>query len=251
MAATTTPSPVRPLRGRTVVTTRQDVGRLDRRLAVLGADVVHVPLIAVVDAVDGGAALRASLDGLASSDWVVVTSPNGAERVAPSLARRRISVGVVGTRTGAVIADLTGRPPDCVPDRQTAADLAAAMPVPAPGTRLLLAQADRADPAHAAAFADRGYDVTSVVAYRTELRRPTWRERRAAVGADAVAFASGSAAIAWTEAIGTATPPVTVAIGPSTAAVARELGLQITHQATDHSIEGLAAAIVGAFAGDS
>ena len=55
-----------------------------------------------------------------------------------------------------------------------------------------------------------------VVAYRTLARTPSAEERAAAVGADAVAFASGSAAQAWHEAIGTETPAVVVAFGPTT-----------------------------------
>ena len=56
-----------------------------------------------------------------------------------------------------------------------------------------MAQADRADPAHAVAFAARGYDVTAEVAYRTVLRTPSAPERRAALAADVLTLASGSA----------------------------------------------------------
>jgi uroporphyrinogen-III synthase len=146
------------------------------------------------------------------------------------------------------VARSAGRPVDVVPDRQTALDLVAAMPPPSAGERLLLAQGDRADPAHADAFRSRGFDVTAVVAYRTVLRFPTERERAAALDADAVAFASGSAAQAWFDAIGVRTPPVVAAIGPSTAAAAEEVGIKVTVVAADHSIDGLAEVIVRAFA---
>lgn len=238
----------RSLRGRRVVTTRQRRGELDRMLARAGADVVHVPLIETTGPADGGVALAAALDRVDAFDWVVVTSPEGAARVAPALAGGGARIATVGRRTAEVIADLSGRRPDVVPDRQTAVDLVAAMPAPGRSNRLLLAQADLADPAHAAAFAALGYEVTTVVAYRTVLRSPSHAERRAALTSDAVTFASGSAARSWHDAIGRATPPIAVAIGPSTAAVADELGIKITHTAADHSIAGLVDEVVRALA---
>ena len=66
------------------------------------------------------------------------------------------------------------------------------------------------------------------------------------MGADAVAFASGSAAQAWHEAIGTETPAVVVAIGPTTEGAARAYGLTVTHVAEEHSVEGLVQAVIDA-----
>jgi uroporphyrinogen-III synthase len=57
--------------------------------------------------------------------------------------------------------------------------------------------------------------------------------------ADVLLLASGSAARSWAEAIGTATPPLVVAIGPSTADAARAVGLAVSAVASDHSVEGL------------
>jgi uroporphyrinogen-III synthase len=238
-----------PLAGRTVVTTRELRGLLDAQLERLGARVLHVPLIATEDAADGGAALETAL--AEEFDWVVVTSPSGAERVGAALRERGCRIGAVGTRTAEVVGALSGRPPAVVPDRQTAADLAAALPPARPGERLLLAQADRADPANVARLAARGYAVTAVTAYRTVLRRPTADDRRAMLAADAVAFASGSAVKAWAEALGSAVPPVVAVIGPSTAAVAADAGIKVSVVAADHSIDGLTAAIVGALTEDS
>jgi uroporphyrinogen-III synthase/uroporphyrinogen III methyltransferase/synthase len=77
-------------------------------------------------------------------------------------------------------------------------------------------------------------------------RIPSAEERSAALAADAVAFASGSAAQAWHDAVGTATPPVVVAIGPTTEGAARACGLNVTHVAREQSVEGLVAALTGA-----
>jgi uroporphyrinogen-III synthase len=238
-----------PLEGRTVLTTRERAGRLDRRLSELGADVVHVPLVETRDPSDGGAALAAALADIDTYDWVVVTSPNGAERVAPSLQGGRCRVAAVGTRTAEVVVQCAGRPADLVPDRQTAADLVAAMPNPSSIERVLLAQADRAAPTAVDGLRDRGYVVDAVVAYRTVVRRPTPGERVAMMAADAVAFASGSAVEAWVEAVGTETPPVVAVIGPTTEDAAVRRGVKVTAVASDHSIDGLATAVLHALSG--
>lgn len=235
----------RPLLGRTVVTTRDRPGRLDALLAGRGATVVHVPLIEIVD-VDGGASgLAAELDRLGAGDWLVVTSQHGAERVTRA---GRALVGVrtaaVGSRTADVLAAAIGRPVDLVPERQTGAELVAMMPEPVgPGARLLVAQADRASDEVATGMARLGYDVVAVTAYRTSLRAPTAAERAAALGADVLALASGSAAQSWVAAFGTSAPPIVAAIGPTTGAVAADAGLAVTHVAPEHTVEGLAATI--------
>lgn len=235
----------RRLSGCRVVTTRERRGALDSALATAGADVIHVPLIAIERPLDGGAALERALAGIDGFDWVVVTSQHGARLVGEAAAgHRRVRLAAVGARSGAILAGLAGRAVDVVPERQTAADLAAAMP--AGSGRVLLAQADRADGRLADELARRGYAVAAFTAYRTALRVPTVRERVAALSADALVIASGSAADAWVDAIGVDAPPVVAAIGPVTAAAAERRGLKVTHVATDHDVEGLREAVIAA-----
>ena len=71
---------MRPLLGRSVVTTREQRGRLDSLLARAGADVIHVPLIGIDEPTDGGESLRDALDSIQRFDWLVVTSRHGAVR---------------------------------------------------------------------------------------------------------------------------------------------------------------------------
>ena len=241
----------RPLAGRRVATTRDRPGRLDELLAEAGAEVVHVPLIAIADA--PGDALEAALDRLDEFDWIVVSSQHGAARVAAAVAAARptLRTAAVGTRTAEVLVAGTDREVTLVPTSQTAEHLVAAMPEPGGAGRVLVAQADRAEPTMVDGLRRRGYDVTVVDAYLTTLRHPTAAERDRLSRVDAVAFASGSAARAWAAAMGTWTPPHVVAIGPSTARVAREVGLQVTAVAADHSVEGLAATMVTTLAGAS
>lgn len=241
----------RPLAGRTIVTTRDEPGELDRLLAEAGADVVHVPLIEIAEPLDGGAELQAVLHVLDKVDWLVVTSHHGAARVGEALARQpHVKTAAVGTRTASDLAALSGRPVDVTPTRQTAAELLEAMPIDGNGQIVVIAQADRADTALTVGLSQLGYRVRPVVAYRTLARTPSPDERASAVGADAVAFASGSAAQAWHDAIGIDTPAVVVAIGPTTEGAARASGITVTHVAAEHSVTGLVEALIAALAGE-
>lgn len=231
------------LHGCTVVVTRETRGELGRRLDALGATVVHIPLIEVVDPDPADHdALRIALRG--PLDWLVVTSVAGADRVARIADRHEVRLAAVGSATARRLEEVAGRPVDLVPDRQLAAALVAefARVQPTP-SRVLIAQADRAADTLAAGLADAGHDVDAVTAYRTVLRSPTAEDLAAMTAADAVAFASGSAAVAWAEALGADAaallPPIVAAIGPTTAAAARRAGLDVTHESADHSLHGL------------
>jgi uroporphyrinogen-III synthase len=237
----------RPLDGLRVVTTRDEPGELDRLLAAAGAEVVHVPLIEIAEPLDDGAELQAVLQVLDNVDWVVVTSHHGAARVGAALARHPgVKTAAVGTRTASDLARLSGREVDVVPARQTAAGLLESMPLDGRGQVVVIAQADRADTALAVGLSQLGYRVRAVVSYRTLARTPSAGERAAALSADAVAFASGSAAQAWYDAIGVETPAVVVAIGPTTEGAARSCGIDVTHVAEEHSVKGLVDALIDA-----
>jgi uroporphyrinogen-III synthase len=235
------------LRGRRIVTTRDEPGELDELLTARGAAVVHVPLIEIAEPSDGGAALSAVLATLEDADWLIVTSRHGAARVGDAAARfPHLRLAAVGTRTAAELSRRAGRAVDVVAERQTAVGLLAVMPPDGRGARVVVAHADRAEPTLVDGLLARGYEVSAAIAYRTLLRVPTPEERAAALAADAVAFASGSAAEAWAQAVGADTPPRVVAIGPTTAAAAARHGLRVTHVADEHSVPGLVAAIEAA-----
>ncbi len=231
-----------------MVTTRDESGRLESLLAEAGADVVHVPLIVIGEPFDGGRSLEVELARLQTYQWLAVTSRHGAECVGRAAAAQpSVRLAAVGTRTADQLSELAGRRPVVVPVNQTAADLVEAMPDATENCRrLLLVQADRADDTLATGLRAKGYEVTAVVGYSTRPRLPSPSERRVALDADAVAFASGSAAQTWVEAFGTVTPAIVVAIGPTTRDVANAAGLVVTHTAVDHSVEGLAAEITSA-----
>lgn len=232
------------LSGRSIVITRprRQNAALRRSLEDRGANVVEMPLIEIVEPDDQGHGRDVMLERLGDFDWVVVTSPNGAERVAPFLVTGGdVRVAVVGPAT----QEALGRVADLVSTRAIAISLIEDFPV-GDGS-VLVVQGDLADDTIATGIAAKGWVVSHVVAYRTIAVSPPIESRDRALEADALLLASGSAAMAWHDLIGDRTPGVVVAIGPSTARVARELGLPVTVVADSHSLEGMIAALETVF----
>jgi uroporphyrinogen-III synthase len=239
---------------RRILVTRAEPGALADLLIAAGAEVIHLPLIEMIDPLDGGAALREMLAGMNPGEWLIVTSPEGARRVisvGEDVLRRadpgRIRIAAVGRATAAVVEAVTGREVDLVPEVQNAAALVKQMQQLSAPSRIVVAHGDLADPQLIADLGAMGHDVTAAVAYRTVDVVPTAAQLNAALAADALVLASGSAARSWVRHCHTITPPVVCAIGPSTAAVAAEVGLVITHQAEVSSIEGILACLHQAF----
>lgn len=241
-----------PLAGRRVVITRaaDQAAPLVRLLIGVGAEPIVIPLIQIVEPSDGGAARDDALGRLADFDWLVVTSPNGAERVRQAVAgldRDRPRLAAVGSAT----ADALGIAADLVPNDHIATGLLAEFP--SGSGRVLIAQAETAQPDLAVGLAAKGWQVDVVATYRTVPTRPHGASGSAmlldALAADAVLFASGSAVRAWADVLGDATPPVVIAIGPATAEVAQRLGLKVSAVSADHSLRGLVDCLLGYLVG--
>jgi uroporphyrinogen III methyltransferase/synthase len=245
----------RPLFGRRVVVTRarEQAGELVTRLQAQGAATVEVPAIEIRDPADGGAALAAAVDRLGAYDWVVLTSSNGARRLlgavrdggrdARAFAGARLAAIGPGTAEALAGANLAV---DLVPLRFVAESLLDALPAPgATGGRLLLVRAAVARDVLPEGLRDKGWEVDVVEAYRTE-QAPLAEEQAAAVAAaDIVTFTSSSTVDNFLAAMrGRPIPPVVAAIGPITAATAREHGLAVDVEAEVHTIDGLVDALV-------
>jgi uroporphyrinogen-III synthase len=231
------------LAGRRVVVTRaveQSEGVADL-LRDRGAIPVMVPLVEIVEEPAGTERL-AELHP-ADFDWLVVTSPNGAHHYARAHSLAPKLVAAVGTATAAALREHDVSV-TLVPAVQRADGLVSVFPAPSaqPATALVV-QAFDAEPTLAEGLTALGWAVTVVAPYRSVASLPTAGEQLAALSADAVLFASGSAVRSWVEVFGDATPPVIVAIGPRTAAVAGGLGLKVSTVAADHSLKGLVAAL--------
>jgi uroporphyrinogen-III synthase len=204
---------------RVIVTRPRDQARsLVERLEALGVDVVACPLIAIERTSDE------PVDA-AGYDWLVVTSPNGAEEIA----RRGLNlprVAAVGPGTAEALR-ASGIEPAFVPDESSQEGLLREFPQP-PG-RILFAAAEGAR-----RHAIDGLAADFVALYRTRLLTPE------APDGDYVLLASGSAARAYA-AIGGRLP--VISIGAETSRSAREAGLTVAAEAATHDVDGLVAAV--------
>jgi uroporphyrinogen-III synthase len=265
---------VPPLDGRSVVVTRtraQASGLADR-LSGLGAEVVELAVIAVVDPADGGEALGRAVDRLAAGayQWVALTSANAVTRLLAELGDRVVPPSTrwaaVGTGTARAL-EAGGRPVDLVPDVSVAAALARSFPGAGPrvpgggGTAghstgghstgtVLFPRAETVRGTLAAGLEAKGWLVDEVVAYRTVAGNPSPEALDAAGRADAVAFTSSSTVERARELMGSRRlPPVVVTIGPVTSATARSAGMTVAAEAHPHTVEGLVEAVVSALGG--
>lgn len=242
----------KPMFGRRVVVTRTrtQASQLAALLRAEGAEPVEIPLIEITDPDDGGAALAAAAAAAGSYDWIVLTSPNGAERFLAALGDVRrfgtANIAVIGPGTAAVLREVAVHP-DLVPERFVAEGLVEVFPSPpAGGGRVLLARAAAARDVLPDALRAAGWEVDVVAAYRTVPTAVTDDHRALLASADAVTFASSSTVDHFVAAFGVdAVPPVVASIGPVTSATARAHGIEVTVEAPEHTIPGLVAALAG------
>ena len=136
---------------------------LSRRLRADGARIIEMPCITIEPLVDI-APLEDAIAQLGPNDWLVVTSPAGADaiaRVAPSRSR----IAAIGDRTAVRLAH-HGRRASFVPSVPNGRTLARELP---PGGRVLLARSDRALADAPRILRERGFEVVEVVAYHTRV----------------------------------------------------------------------------------
>ena len=215
------------LHGKRIVVTRpvnQSVTLIDL-LKRHGAVPLHVPLIEICAPSDNGISLRREVANLDTFDWVVVTSANGASAISGELNKlnttNRPHIAAIGKATNNALGSIA----DFVPSAARGDVLAAEFP--SERGRVLLVQAESTDGVLAASLKARGLDVIEVSAYQTRMVRPDPDAIAEAIDADALVLASGSAARSWVQNAGTHAPPIVVAIGQSTAAVSKSIGISI------------------------
>jgi uroporphyrinogen III methyltransferase / synthase len=198
---------------------RAQAGPLVERLEALGHEVVECPLIEIEPFADKPV-------DTTGYDWVIVTSPNGAELFAALRAGALGKVAAVGPGTAEAL-QAHGIEPALVAAVSTQEGLLAAFPrdpgrvlfVGAEGSRRTLIDA-------------LGADFRPL--YRTRLLRPKPPD------GDLVVLASGSAARSFAE-LGADIPAVS--IGPQTTRAARAAGVKIVAEARTHDLDGLVAAV--------
>lgn len=187
-------------------------------LEALGATVVECPLIEIERTSDE------PIDA-AGYDWLIVTSPNGADEIA-ARGRNLPAVAAVGPGTAEALRG-HGIEPAFVPRESSQDGLLREFPRPAGRVLFAAAEGARRGPIDAL-----GADFVPL--YRTRLLAPHPPD------GDVVVLASGSAARAYAG-VGGSAPAVT--IGPETSRVARDVGLEIAAEAATHDLAGLAAAV--------
>jgi uroporphyrinogen-III synthase len=187
-------------------------------LEALGAEVVECPLIEIERTSDE------PVDG-AGYDWLIVTSPNGADEIA----RRGVNlppIAAVGPGTEEALR-AHGIDPAFVPSESSQDGLLREFPRPAGRVLFAAAEGARRRP-----IKELGADFVPL--YRTRLLEPE------PPAGDVVVLASGSAARAYAG-IGGSAPAVS--IGPETSRIARSVGLEVVGESRSHDLDGLVAAV--------
>ena len=253
-----------PLQGKRVLVTRAQAQAhdLEARLQALGAVPLAFPTIRITPPGDGYAALDAALHELPSFNWVVFTSVNGVDHVWRRLRALGLDAGVfrglqlaaIGPATEAALA-ARNLQSIVVPKRFVAEALLDAIPSPA-GKRFLLPRAALARETLRTGLQRAGAQVVEVPAYDTVLPQPSTKTlAELDAGIDILTFTASSTVRNFVAQLGPARARSLVsqtqvaAIGPITAATARDLGLRVDAVATDYTIAGLVTALVDASEG--
>ncbi|MBI4061932.1 MAG: uroporphyrinogen-III synthase [Elusimicrobia bacterium] len=244
------------LSGRSVVVTRPRAksGAVAAALARRGARVIYAPLIRIVRP-RSWRSLDAALKNLHHYDAVAFTSANSVDflfsRMKKVLKRKPVSpriLAAVGRATAGAVA-AHGWRCSVIPEDARAAGLARALRVPR-GSRVLIPRAERGLDRLPKSLRAAGVRVTVVPAYRTipDKKGLLTLHHALALGADAVCFASGSAAVLGAPDL-KLSGAAAIAIGPTTAAALRARGVPPAAIAKRPDPESFARAVARALRG--
>ncbi|EFO80835.1 uroporphyrinogen-III C-methyltransferase / uroporphyrinogen-III synthase [Oscillochloris trichoides DG-6] len=255
--AALTPQPS-ALAGQRVVITRS-AGKADgmaTRLRELGAEPITYPTIAYVPPADS-TALDAALARLVAGayDWLLVTSAQVvrvlAERISFAQPPANLKVAAVGPATAKACTKRLGLTPATVPDQFIAEGLAASLG-DLSGKRVLLPNADIARPVLEQHLRAAGAEVDRVIAYHTVTAPDNGVDMAAMLAAGEIAaltFTSGSTVRAFIEKVGPDAvalmqKTILACIGPATAVVCQEFGLEPQVVAEVYTEEGLLESLI-------
>jgi uroporphyrinogen-III synthase len=248
-------SAMKRLAGTRVLITRgeDDCAEWAEELERHGARPVLLPCIRS-EPVDTPELRKALAGALADADWLVLTSRRGVEACARLLASAsqaqgaarialpaRTRVATVGAATAGEARERLGRA-DLVGGGSAAA-LGAALTRDARfmrAARVVLALAANASDALERALEAAGARCVRFDVYRTIPAPPVASKRAlSSLGAERVVLASPSAASGFVHQVDLDVPVAIYTIGPSTTAAARALGLDVTAEAREPSLEGI------------
>lgn len=222
----------------------------------LGAEPIHCPTIRIAGA-DAEEELRGAVAGLQRYDWVIFTSANGVRTFWDVLVEEReqpvlppgIRVAAIGPATARALAE-RGVTADVVPEEYVAEAVAEALTEAGDisGLRVLLPRAAGARAVLPERLRAAGARVDELAAYESVPDADGIARLREAVDrgeVDMITFTAASTVRHYVEVAGADIGAArVVAIGPITAAAARELGLRVDVVAREYTEDGLLKAIV-------
>ena len=230
-------------------------------LRAAGATVHTCPLIRIENTVDRAQWQRVK-GRLGEYGWVVFTSVNGVEQFVRHLHANGLALHVlakariacVGPAT-AVAAEQHGLPVAAIPDVFTGAAIAGAIAQHGPISKvgILLARAGGGGSELPRDLRALGAEVDDFELYRSVpdiAGADRLRGLLRVQDVDLLTFTSGSAVTYFVETIGNPADMAVAVIGPSTAHVARRLGLRVDIEADPHTTAGLIKAIIDYYAAD-
>ncbi|MBI4333458.1 MAG: uroporphyrinogen-III C-methyltransferase [Chloroflexi bacterium] len=246
-----------PLFGRTVLVTRarHQASALSRLLAEEGAMPVEFPVIGI-EAIENNPKLDHALSLSGEYSWIIFTSANAVaiffrrlrELGRDSRALAPCRIGAVGPATAEELGNY-GIVPDFIPGKFTSEAVGAQIPV-RPGEKVLLPRAMDVTEDLARELARKGAVVVEIPVYRNvppAADGAALKELLKNSKVDVVTFTSSSTVHGLVSLLGGDRGKleglVTASIGPVTSATARELGLNVTVEAAEHTIPGLVEAI--------
>jgi uroporphyrinogen-III synthase len=245
-----------PLSGKRILVTRPRAQAADLcdKLAALGAEPIQFPTIEIAP-LDDYTALDKAVAKLADYQWIIFTSVNGVSAFWQRLTVARkdsnaldsIRVAAIGPATARAL-EKRGIVAQFIPDEYVAEAIVEGISH-VRGRRILLPRADIAREALAVELEQRGALVEEIAAYRTLPAAPDPHGLAELVrGVDVITFTSSSTARNFCALVGRETFGAAVAcIGPITAQTVRELGLPVDMMATEHTMDGLVAALAKHF----
>jgi len=252
----------RPMFGKKVLVTRSrsQASRLVTLLEQAGANAVELPTIEI-EPLEDFTQLDTTLAKVQDYGWVIFASANAVESVFQRLetmgkdarALAGTTIGAIGPATAQALSK-RGITADFVPKRSISEEILKELTGRDwNGVSVLLPAADIGRDELEKGLAGLGAKVTRLAAYRNVPVKGSSGQAKQAIndGVDVVTFTSSSTVrnlVAMLDGDLTALASSFIAcIGPVTSATARELGLRVDLEATEHTVEGLVDALTTHF----
>ncbi len=254
----------RPLFGQRIVVTRtrEQASQLSKQLHDLGAEVLEIPTIKIVPPSEElRQYLIDALLELNSYNWLVFTSPNGVTAFFDLFFKRfqdlrdigGARIAAIGPATAAKLKELHLLV-DLMPDEALASKIATAFDKfeTVENLKICLLRAEVANPDLPKALEELGAIVDDVPVYKTVPETEDLNGAAAKLaedGADWITFTSAStvehfhARFDLPKLLKKFPQAQLVSIGPETSKAIRALGLEPTHEAKEHSIDGVIKAL--------